>query len=113
MGHRLTVALVLLMVPRSPVAQVCPWWEPSDGTVFHYRLQVEVVNSSVSREDYPIWLEVDFTGALLRSGVVGALDTASIRVVECFEGAEPAVQPCLFEVSADFRKVADARGTVA
>ncbi len=113
MRHRLTFALVVLVVPRSLVAQTCPWWEPPDGTMFHYRLEAEVVNGPVPWEDYPIWVDVDFTSALLRAGVVGALDTASVRVVECFEGGDPALQPSLFEVSADFRKVADARGTVA
>jgi hypothetical protein len=109
----LTFALVMLLAPGSVLAQSCPWWEPPDGTVFHYRLNVEVVNGPAAREDYPIWVDVDFTDALLRNGVVGALDTASIRVVECFEGAEPMLQPSLFEVSAEFRKVADAKGTVA
>ncbi len=115
MGHRQTAVsiLLLLLVPQISLAQEYPWWEPPDGTIFHYRVKVEFVNGSVEREDYPVWLEIDFTDVLLRGGVVGALDTASIRVVESVGGLAPAPEPCLFEISADFRKVADARGTIA
>jgi hypothetical protein len=49
MGHRLTFALVMLLAPGSVLAQSCPWWEPPDGTVFHYRLNVEVVNGPAAR----------------------------------------------------------------
>jgi hypothetical protein len=112
MGHRLTITLVLLL-PVMAIGQDCAWWEPPDGTVFHYRVKAEVVNGSVAKEDYPVWLEINFTDILLSAGVVGALDTASIRLIECIEGQDPFPNACLFEVCADFRKVAEARGTIA
>ncbi len=107
------VAAIVVLLPVAATSQDWPWWQPPDGTVFHHRALVEVVNGDMPKENYPVWVDVNFTELLMGAGVVGAFDTASVRVVESGEGIDPRPQPCVFEVAPDFRKVANAAGTVA
>ena len=79
----MAIYLIAMMGPFEKVIaipgfQSSEWWDLD----WQYRVKVEVYSGSFAREDEPVELAIDFESLFFRWGILGTLDTKSIRVVD-------------------------------
>lgn len=96
----------------TPTAEPPPlnWW----NSQWAYRVPVDVAAAGVMRTDKYVDIPIDFSALFARLGISGALDVASLRVIEVDNRNEilDTAVPFQFDPAPEFDAASDAVGTI-